>query len=136
MTTIKFTIHDNPLPQSRARSKEGQRPYTTPKTRRWEKTVGQYARLAMAEAGLEPLEGELGVGLIFHRATAHRADIDNLVKSIFDGCNRILWRDDAQVEACTQLVMRKVGDELALVTVVVMPKADWLAHFGERLYAL
>jgi Holliday junction resolvase RusA-like endonuclease len=137
MTTwLKFTIYDNPTPKTRARSKAGQRPYTVAKTRRWERTVGNEARAAMARAELPLFTGEVGVGLIFHRATGHRADLDNLCKSIFDGCNAIVWKDDALVEACTQLVMRKVGEEQALVTVIVMPKADWMERFGAMLYAL
>jgi Holliday junction resolvase RusA-like endonuclease len=37
------------------------------------------------------------------RATK-RPDLDNYVKGIFDGCNGILWQDDAQI---VEITLRK-----------------------------
>jgi Holliday junction resolvase RusA-like endonuclease len=36
-----------------------------------------------------------------------RRDLDNIAKSILDGCNGVLWADDAQVDGLT--VVRRNG---------------------------
>lgn len=35
-----------------------------------------------------------------------RIDIDNILKALFDGCNKIVWRDDSQV---TKATIEKIG---------------------------
>lgn len=38
------------------------------------------------------------VSITFFRATKHRADLDNMIKSVLDACTAAgLWKDDSQV---------------------------------------
>jgi Holliday junction resolvase RusA-like endonuclease len=44
-----------------------------------------------------------------------RRDLDNIAKSILDGCNGVLWDDDAQVDGLT--VVRRDGPFEVIVDV-------------------
>jgi len=89
------------------------RHYTPAKTESYETVVETYARMAMGSN--KPFTGPLKVTMLFifepHKAPkwkreleldgkiAHtvKPDIDNLIKSIFDGFNKVVWIDDAQI---------------------------------------
>jgi Holliday junction resolvase RusA-like endonuclease len=45
-----------------------------------------------------------------------RPDIDNIIKAISDGCNSIVWHDDAQI---VELVARKIYSDISLALVTV-----------------
>lgn len=45
----------------------------------------------------EPLIGNLAVAMVFYRSTLIRCDLDNLVKHVWDACNKVLWADDSQI---------------------------------------
>jgi len=45
-----------------------------------------------------PLIGDLSVTAQFFRSNKIRVDIDNLVKTILDSANKILFNDDSQVK--------------------------------------
>lgn len=47
----------------------------------------------------EPLLGNLAIACIFYRSTLRRADLDNLMKHVWDAGNRVLWADDSQISA-------------------------------------
>lgn len=121
MNKIKIHIPVSPHGKERARSrivqpKEGKAftsHYTPSKTKSYENDVATYAKMAMDFK--RPLTGPLKVSLLFifeaHKApkwkrelelageVSHtmKPDIDNLVKSIFDGFNGVVWHDDCQV---------------------------------------
>lgn len=107
--------------------------YTDAKTRRYEASVKDIAKKAMA--GREPIVGPLAVALRFRIAIPasyskkRRAailagtepylgayDVDNLAKSILDGCNEVVFHDDKQV---VRLLVVKVPAETAGVDVHV-----------------
>lgn len=109
--------------------------YTDPKTRAYEASV---KKIAMAEmAGRQPLEGALSVSMRFRiglpksmpkylrkaylageRAYVGGPDVDNMAKSILDGCNAVCFSDDKQV---VRLFVTKVAAESAGVDVQIMP---------------
>lgn len=90
---------------------------TPTKTKTWEKYVGLIARQAATRAGITaPPEGAISLGCIFYlpipeswseskkqqaREGALRPtgipDLSNLYKSIEDGCEEVLWRNDSAV---------------------------------------
>jgi len=88
--------------------------YTPLKTKSYEHIVQRFATLAMA--GRQPLNKAIRCEVHIDQPTpeswsnrkknaaldgqiwpSSRPDIDNYIKSIFDGCNGIVWVDDAQV---------------------------------------
>jgi Holliday junction resolvase RusA-like endonuclease len=44
-----------------------------------------------------PSMGRLAVTVVLYFHKGQTGDIDNYVKSILDGCNKIAWQDDRQV---------------------------------------
>lgn len=99
--------------------------YTDAKTKRYEASVRAVALKAMG--GRAPLAGPLSVSLRFRLAIPKSApkylraaylsgedaylgafDIDNLAKSILDGCNAACWGDDRQI---VRLFVTKIAAE-------------------------
>lgn len=85
------TVGVPPVPKERVKiGKSGS--YTPERTRAYEEEIGWYFRRWFAE----PVQAF--VALEVHFVTKNpRVDIDNLIKSFFDGGNGIAWRDDSQV---------------------------------------
>jgi Holliday junction resolvase RusA-like endonuclease len=99
-TIATFTIDGEPASKARARfTKQGSKnhAYTPEKTRAAEEKIGWLFR--KAAPGHKP-DGEnaYGVFAIFFHGTRRRRDVDNMIKLVCDGLNKIAWRDDAQVE--------------------------------------
>lgn len=134
MTT--FTIPGKPFAKQRARAAViggRARMFTAKETVSFERQVGQIAALHFAR----PLEGavQLTVRAVFQPAESwsrkkreaflgswhtQKPDLDNCLKALKDGLNRIAWADDAQVAV---VVARKVWGLCAetIVTVEAMP---------------
>ena len=91
---IRFVVPGQPEPKRRPRVANGHA-YTPARTRAYESTVGWAARLCMGDR--DPLDGDLDVEIALYRKGVRRADLDNLIKAVADGCNGIVWRDDAQI---------------------------------------
>lgn len=114
--TVAFFVPGEPVAKGRARAfvRHGHVAHYTPeKTARYENLVKLAAQQAMNS---EPLEGPLSLYCTFalpvpasyskKRTEAclsgsewpcKKPDTDNLVKSIKDGCNGVVWKDDCQV---------------------------------------
>lgn len=89
--------------------------YTPQPTRHFESEVGRFVREALPEGvgfGDKPVCVNIEIhkdGFLLEvehaecsvRPVGIRGDIDNIVKSIFDGCNGVMWSDDRQVELMT-----------------------------------
>jgi Holliday junction resolvase RusA-like endonuclease len=94
---IAFTVPGRPVPKKRPRlGVHGRRAYiyTPPETVAYEQTVGWMARVACRE----PLQGPIEVRIIVSfSGRRSEPDLDNCIKSILDGCNRIAFSDDRQV---------------------------------------
>jgi Holliday junction resolvase RusA-like endonuclease len=96
---VTFTVPGNPIPKARARVtiRPGRKPtaYTPRRTKNWEATVKDAARLAMG--GRELFEGPVAVELWLWRGDRRKADADNMEKAVLDACNEVVWLDDDQV---------------------------------------
>lgn len=112
--------------------------YTDAKTRKYEDRIKQAARIAMIGKG--PLAGALAVKVMItlippsswskkkrqeavegSRRPAVRPDADNYAKAAIDGCNKIVFNDDAQI---TDLIITKrYGHSASLIIV-----ADDMEH--------
>lgn len=110
---VAFSIEGKAVPWQRAGLHKG-RPFTLKSTRDWQRLVANHARKAM---GLYlPMQGPVSLSVQFHQKVppswprlkrqraieceiwpTSRPDLSNLVKSIEDACNGILFEDDAQI---------------------------------------
>ena len=114
---LTFFIPGEPVAKARARAfvRRGTIAHYTPdKTARYENLVKLVAKQAIGAA--KPLEGPLSLRCTFWLSVpmsyakrrreaclnglerhCKRPDIDNLLKSVKDGCNGVAWIDDCQV---------------------------------------
>lgn len=116
--TVSFTIPGKPFAKQRARATRGGRMYTPAPTVSFERTVGQIAmqhfpapitgpvRLTIVATFAPPASwSKKKTAAQLYRPHTQRPDIDNCVKAISDGLNRIAWADDGQV---AEIVAKKV----------------------------
>lgn len=128
MTALVFSLSGEPRGKGRPRTavRGGfARVYTDAATRKYEASVKSAALGLMGER--KPFEGALSVSLRFRlpvpKSTTKRLraaklsgeephfgayDIDNLAKSILDGCNGAVWGDDKQI---VRLFVTKIAAE-------------------------
>lgn len=96
----RFTVDGEPVSKSRARfTNRGSktRAYTPEKTKTGEQAVAW--KFKQAAPGHRPdKETAFGVFAIFFNGTRQRRDVDNMLKLILDGLNKVAWADDSQVD--------------------------------------
>ena len=114
MTTASFTIPMRPKAKSRPRFK-GRRAFTDPAQRKWEAELKERARTLFKS---KPWENKVGLWIEFYFSSkkrqkgcggvcecetyrAKKPDLDNLVKSVKDALNGVLYLDDRQVVSLT-----------------------------------
>ena len=111
---VSFTVEGNPIPKGRPRVTRKGHAYTPRRTREWEECVGWQARMAWEGP---PVTGPLKLTMHFYRATAHRVDVDNMVKAVKDALNGIVYEDDSQVMVLT--ATKAIDRAAPRVTVIV-----------------
>lgn len=103
MTRFDFNIKLTPVPKGRPRFTRTGRVYTPAKTDHYERCAKSLMR---AECGpRDPIMGGIAVKMEFlmerPKRSTHwypsRADLDNLIKAIWDAANGVVWKDDTQV---------------------------------------
>lgn len=122
----RFTIEGEPCSKARARfTKQGSRvfAYTPEKTKQAEGEVARLFRKSVA-GDYDPGNRDItyGVMALFFHGNRQRRDVDNMLKLILDGLNKIAWPDDEQVieisgrkalvpseDARTEVVVYRVG---------------------------
>jgi Holliday junction resolvase RusA-like endonuclease len=118
MTAIVFTVPGKPVPKQRAR-KGPNGWYTPTETRRYERAVGFHATRARqvhtATGGEWPMGRRYEVEVLCVWADRRRRDIDNVLKSVLDGLNGVLFADDSQV---VRAIVSRSEPERATRTVV------------------
>lgn len=120
----QFRIMGEPVSKARARfTKRGSKvhAYTPERTKTGEEMVAW--RFKQAAPGHQPdSEWTYGVFAVFFNGTRQRRDVDNMLKLILDGLNKVAWADDSQVDevsgrrgvdiatnARTEVLIYKVG---------------------------
>ena len=132
MTEISFTVPGNPLPKPRPRiNTKTHGAYVDQRYKDYESLVGQYAALAMRDAGAKPFTEEVGLRLVFRRGDNRGADLDNLEKLVADAMNKIVYKDDKLVVSKQSSVKR--AHHTPGVDIVVMPIADFLPQSNPAL---
>jgi Holliday junction resolvase RusA-like endonuclease len=136
MMQIMFTIYGEPVAMGRPSfSTRGKFPvaFTPEKTKNYESDVGMMAKAAMGSSN--PLEGALEAFIYvtfavpdsyskkrteaclsdFEKHTK-RPDLDNVIKCVIDGMDKIVFENDSQI---TSIHATKVYGEVAKVEVIV-----------------
>jgi Holliday junction resolvase RusA-like endonuclease len=106
----RYTIDGEPASKSRARwSPKTGRAYTPEGTRIAEQRVGWGFRQV---AGTHKPQSQDTYGVLagFFCGTGQRRDVDNMLKLILDGLNKIAWADDSQVTEVSGRLARYVHD--------------------------
>lgn len=124
----RFVLDGEPMSKARPRfARKGDKTYTfTP-----EATVKAEEAIAWAFRQAAPHfqpNDVIAYGIVAHFvcATRHRRDIDNMVKLILDGLNKVAWADDNQV---AELIARKsVDPEGARTEVIIYEAGDFHTH--------
>ena len=138
---VVFKVEGTPIPKGRPRfAKRGSfvQTYTDSKTFTYEQIVGFAAKQAMGST--QPIEGAITLYLYIRlpvpksyskKATADclsglvrptkKSDIDNFTKSLMDGMNEIVYKDDSQV---VDLHVRKIYSDEPGVDVCVMEEYE------------
>jgi Holliday junction resolvase RusA-like endonuclease len=136
MISIMFTIYGHPIAKGRPRfSTRGKFPvaYTPEKTKTYESEVGMMAKAAMGaskvlEGALEafiyvtfpvpPSYSKKRTEACLNDVEKHtkRPDLDNVIKAVIDGMDKIVFNNDSQI---TSIHSTKVYGEVAKVEVMV-----------------
>jgi Holliday junction resolvase RusA-like endonuclease len=104
MSLLLLSVPCDPCPCPRPRiSKWGS--YYPPRYRRWKKEFPELLVRQTDLCGLVlPLRGPLEVRIEIHvtrpktsKLDHPKPDIDNYIKAVLDGSNKILWEDDSQI---------------------------------------
>lgn len=59
--------------------------------------IAQFALAAMATTRSDQKSGNLMACMTFHISDRRRKDLDNLIKSVMDALNKIVYDDDSQI---------------------------------------
>ena len=92
---IRVIVPGRPVPKGRPGSGAWATAYiyTPESTRAYEQLVGMCARAAAPA----PLQGPVEMRAVIYLHRGRRGDLDNYLKCICDGLNKIAWLDDGQV---------------------------------------
>lgn len=135
---ILFIVPGTPVPKGRPRFTRQGRTYTPAKTKSYEEQIAILGKEAMD--GLEPLKTPVAVCVtVFFAIPASysknrreaclsglekhtkRPDLDNIVKTITDGMNGVVYEDDSQI---VRIVAKKDYCHEAMVEVMVQEMLD------------
>jgi Holliday junction resolvase RusA-like endonuclease len=102
-----LVIDGEPVSKARARFTRSGHVYTPGKTIAAEASMADAFREAKPDWTIDATCG-YGVVAIFFLGTNQRRDVDNMLKVVLDGLNKVAWKDDSQV---TEVTGRKVAAE-------------------------
>jgi Holliday junction resolvase RusA-like endonuclease len=94
VTGIAFTIAGKVA--GKARPRPGRRAWYVP-TQELQNDIGWQAKVAMKQAKLEPLIGNVAIDIEIISNSVARSDIDNVLKLLCDALNKIVYDDDRQI---------------------------------------
>ena len=126
---VTFVIPGKPFAKQRPRATRQGRIYTPAETVSFERQVGQIAAQHITEPFRGPVKlivratfetpkswSKKKTAELIHRPHTQRPDLDNCLKALKDGLNRIAWADDSQVY---EIDARKVWGIYAKTVVII-----------------
>lgn len=120
---LLLTIPGDPVSKQRPRF-SGKRAYTPAETRAAEESI-KWHIIESHRALLPDADSSFGVRLQFFTKNYQRRDLDNMSKLIFDACNGMVWKDDAQVHELTARLVRADPNPRTEIAIYLLGK---LAH--------
>ena len=115
LRSVSFSLSGQPVGKARARFTRQGRAYTPAKTAEYEKRIKSAAWASMLQQGLKPTDRRVSVSVTAYmeipqsysaRKTIQcqlgiiippRPDVDNIIKAVLDGANKVIYLDDKQV---------------------------------------
>lgn len=134
---LKFIVMGEPVAKARPRFTRTGRVYTPTKSLEYEKRVSQAAWSAMKRLKLDITAKPVHIDLVAYfpvrkswtKAKTREAmcgvikpnkpDLDNVMKSVLDGCNEIVFQDDQQVHSIRARKLYQTYDKLPSIEVCV-----------------
>jgi Holliday junction resolvase RusA-like endonuclease len=99
---LLFVVFGKPQPKQRARKSKSGHFYTPEETRRYEAAVKGAARLAVRELGEAwPLDRQYKLTMRCYFPDNRPRDLDNVIKSVADGMNKVAYQDDRRIRECS-----------------------------------
>lgn len=118
---VRVTIPGEPVPKARPRVVNG-RTYTPERTKTAEHAIGWALRSALGPKGVDG-EREFSVHAVFRTSTKRRCDLDNLLKTVLDAGNGVVWSDDSQVVEARCRIVRGCPDASTYIAISEEPRA-------------
>lgn len=117
---VAFLVLDGTRPRPKARARVTRNgTYTPERTTAFENAVAWRARAAMGAR--KPTTAPVSLVCRFEQRTRIRSDLDNLVKSVSDALNGVVWADDSQVIDLRAAVTRGAARDCTTVAVFEIP---------------
>jgi Holliday junction resolvase RusA-like endonuclease len=118
---VHFFVEGQPIPKARWRSGAGGA-YTPQATVNWANQVGWTAVSQWRPR--DPVIEDVAVTLTFFRRGRQRADLDNLVKNVWDALNGIVYQDDRQIVRAVNEVLYDHEEPGVWITVELIQHGD------------
>lgn len=123
---LKLTFDGNPLAKSRPRFSRG-RVYNPQKNEDYEEALGWAMKAELGQHEMDDIN-EFGLSCNFYRSTAQRIDVDNMIKTVCDAANNIVWKDDAQCIEVYGRVFRRDKNPRTEMVIYRIPDAESSPH--------
>ena len=120
---LTFAVLGNPKPKGRPRFSKYGHPYTPKDTKGYEQTVRVAAMNALTEWRSSNMgahwnaQGPFSLTVFLFFETRRKVDLDNVLKSISDALNKLLYDDDAQLDEIAAIRDYDKRSPRAVVTV-------------------
>tara|TARA_Y100000310_G_scaffold138879_1_gene138020 strand:- start:1154 stop:1567 length:414 start_codon:yes stop_codon:yes gene_type:complete len=112
---LHYKILGPPVPKGRPRLGKHGNIYTPPRTKEYEELVGKMALVARQAQKMKKTAGPVALSVrVYHKG---KMDLANVVKSVEDGMNRVVYADDDQVVAYYNTFKERDSNQRVEVTV-------------------
>lgn len=97
---ISITIEGRPMSKSNEHMSFKGRPYLSAAFKRYERNAAWQAHQQMKENNWKMFTDPICVKMLFYFKDRTRLDLTNCPKSICDGLNKLVWKDDRLIYKC------------------------------------